>query len=121
MKILWAGATLSFALLASAAALTAQTHSASFTGIITSRDGNPLPNVEVTATNVATQVTYTARSNDEGLYTISALPIGTYTIRTQAHALRPFADRTRAETAISLNRPVLGPAFGQLRALARGR
>ena len=57
---------LSSVLLAGSVPLLAQTHFASFTGTITSRDGNPLPNVEVVATNEATQVTYTAQSNDAG-------------------------------------------------------
>jgi hypothetical protein len=83
MKNLWAAAVLAFVLLADGVSLGAQTQFASFTGTITSRDGNPIPNVDVVATNVATQVTYPTRSNDVGLYTISALPIGTYKIRAQ--------------------------------------
>jgi hypothetical protein len=70
--------------------LLAQTQFASFTGTVTSRDGNPLTDVEVVATNAATQVTYRARSNERGLYTISALPIGTYTVRAQAPSFRAF-------------------------------
>ena len=50
----------------------------------------PSPDVEVVATNPATQVTYKARSNDRGLYTISALPIGTYKIRAQAPSFQAF-------------------------------
>ena len=42
------------------------------------------------ATNEATQVKYTAKSNEQGLYTISALPIGTYVVRAQAPQFRPF-------------------------------
>jgi len=42
------------------------------------------------ATNVATQVAYPARSNGEGLYTISALPIGTYTIRAQVQGFQSY-------------------------------
>jgi hypothetical protein len=68
----------------------AQTHFASFTGAVTSKDGAPLPNVEVVATNQATGVTYTARSNDSGRYTISALPIGPYKIRAKAESFKPF-------------------------------
>jgi carboxypeptidase family protein len=88
MTRLRAGAVLAFLLLGGWVSLVAQTHFASFTGTISSKDGNPLPNVEVTATNVATQVTYTARSNDAGLYTISALPIGTYKLRAQAQGFQ---------------------------------
>src|ERR1044072_8277854 len=64
--------------------LLAQPHFASLTGTVSSKDGNPLPKVELVATNQATQVTYTGRSNDAGLDTISALPIGTHKLRSQA-------------------------------------
>jgi hypothetical protein len=77
-------------MLLGAVPLLAQTQFASFTGTITTKDGNPLPGVEVVATNVATQVKYTARSNDVGLYTISALPIGTYKVRAEAASFQPF-------------------------------
>jgi hypothetical protein len=70
--------------------LLAQTQFASFTGTIISRDGNPLADVEVVATNTATQVAYRGRSNDRGLYTISALPIGTYKVRAQAPSFQAF-------------------------------
>ncbi len=70
--------------------LGAQAHFASFTGTITSSDGLSVPDVEVVATNEATQVKYTAKSNEQGLYTISALPIGTYVIRAQSQQFRPF-------------------------------
>jgi hypothetical protein len=66
------------------AIVAAQTQFAGFTGTITSTDGSPVANVSVIATNQATQVTYTAVSNEEGLYTITALPIGTYRVSAQA-------------------------------------
>src|SRR6185295_11242607 len=67
---------LSSVMLLGSVPLLAQTNFASFTGIVASKDGNPVAGVEVTATNVATGVAYTARSNEAGLYTVSALPIG---------------------------------------------
>ena len=70
--------------------LEAQAHFASFTGTITGSDSLAIPGVEVVATNEATQVKYTAKSNEQGLYTISALPIGNYVIRAQAPQFRPF-------------------------------
>src|SRR5947209_20133687 len=82
------GAALSLLVLLGGVSLGAQTHFASFTGTISGTDGRPIANVEVVATNVATQVTYTARSNDQGLYTISALPNGTYKIRAQAQGFQ---------------------------------
>src|SRR6266540_3933658 len=81
---------LSFMISAGWVSVGAQARFASFTGTVTSSDGLSVPNVEVVATNEATQVKYTAKSNDEGLYTISALPIGTYVVRAQASQFRPF-------------------------------
>ncbi|HZA34098.1 MAG TPA: carboxypeptidase-like regulatory domain-containing protein, partial [Vicinamibacterales bacterium] len=80
----------SIALLLGVSPLPAQTHFASFTGTVFSSDGNPVPDVEVVATNVATQVTYTARSNAEGLYTVSALPIGAYKLTAQASGFQAY-------------------------------
>src|SRR5262249_55943180 len=68
----------------------AQTHFASLTGTVTSSDGATVPKVKVVATNQDTQVTYTATSNDDGLYTIAALPIGTYVVTATAQNFRPF-------------------------------
>src|SRR5262245_1380424 len=70
--------------------LHAQTHFASVTGTVSSSDGVSVPNVEVVATNQDTQVAYTATSNDAGIYTITALPIGTYVVRATAQNFRPF-------------------------------
>src|SRR5215210_5766057 len=80
----------SVALLVGFSPLAAQTHFASFIGTTVSSDGTPVADVEVVATNVATQVTYSATSNAEGLYTISALPIGTYKIRAQGKGFQTF-------------------------------
>ena len=55
---------LSFLLLAGSTPL-AQTQFASLTGRITSTGGNPLPDAEVVATNVATGVSQSAKSNQE--------------------------------------------------------
>ena len=70
--------------------LFAQTQFASFTGIVTSKDGNPLPNVDVRATNQGTQVEYPAKSNEAGVYTISALPIGMYRVRATAASFQAY-------------------------------
>jgi hypothetical protein len=56
----------------------------------------------------------TAKSNDQGLYTISALPIGTYVLRTQAPQFRPFettpiklesGQTARVDIALTVGRP----------------
>ena len=60
------GLTLAAVVLLGSVPLLAQTQFASFTGTVTSKDGGPVPNVEVVATNVATQTKHTARSNNDG-------------------------------------------------------
>ncbi|PYQ12860.1 MAG: hypothetical protein DMF80_18220 [Acidobacteria bacterium] len=92
MRTRWLGTTLALSslVLLGPVPLLAQTQFASFTGTVTSKDGNPLPNVELVATNQATQVVYTAKSNEVGVYTISALPIGTYRLRAQAQSFSAY-------------------------------
>ena len=87
------------AIIAGAVSLSAQTHFASVTGTVTSSDGASVPKVKVVATNQDTQVTYNAVSNDEGLYTITALPIGTYVVTAQAQG----ADNTVFEAGLNPN------------------
>ena len=89
MKRRCTGVFVGLAIIASAVSLFAQTHFASVTGTITSTDGTPVADVEVVATNAATQVTYPTKTNSDGLYTIPALPIGTYKVRAQAQGFQP--------------------------------
>ena len=53
-------------------AAAAQTGAASITGLVTDESGAAVPGVTVTATNQATNVAYTAVSNDAGNYTITS-------------------------------------------------
>jgi hypothetical protein len=70
--------------------LAAQTLFASVTGTIVNKgDGTPIADVDIVATNVATQVTYPGKTNSEGIYTISALPIGSYKVRAQVQGFQP--------------------------------
>jgi hypothetical protein len=77
-------------ILLSSAPVSAQTRFASFTGTIVDTNGGAIPNVEVVATNVDTQVKYPTKSNDVGIYTISALPIGTYTVHAESQGFRAY-------------------------------
>ena len=61
----------------------AQTGAASLTGIVTDQSGAVVPGATVTATNQATNVEYSAVSNDAGNYTVSSLPVGTYVVRAE--------------------------------------
>ncbi len=57
-----------------------QSDRGAITGTVTDASGAVVPGVLATATNVATQVSYTATSNDLGLYSILNVPIGQYSV-----------------------------------------
>src|SRR6476469_6994087 len=83
---------LAFGLFAPAVAL-AQTGAASLTGIVTDTSGAVVPGATVTATNEATNVAYTAVSNDAGNYTISSLPVGAYVIKAELARFKTAATK----------------------------
>jgi hypothetical protein len=61
----------------------AQTGAGSLTGIISDQTGSKVPGATVTATNQATNVAYTAVSNESGNYTITSVPVGTYVLKAE--------------------------------------
>jgi hypothetical protein len=63
------------------AAAYAQTGAASITGLLTDQSGAAAPGATVTATNQATNVAYTAVTNEAGSYTITSVPVGTYVVK----------------------------------------
>ena len=75
------------ALMVPASAL-AQTGAASITGLVTDSTGAAVPGVTVTATNTATNVTYTAVSNEAGNYTIASVPVGSYVVKAELTGFR---------------------------------
>ena len=56
-----------------------------------------MPGVTVTATNQATNVDYTAISNEAGNYTITSVPVGTYVVKAELTGFKTAA--TRADPA----------------------
>jgi hypothetical protein len=66
----------------------AQAGTATITGLIVDETGGALPGVTVTATNQATNVAYTAVTNDAGNYTITAVLIGTYVVKAELTGFR---------------------------------
>ena len=58
-----------------------QTNTARLTGIVTDSDGAVVHGATVNALNDATGVMYKAISDDSGLYSISNLPVGQYTLK----------------------------------------
>jgi hypothetical protein len=75
------------------AAVLAQTGAASLTGIITDETGASVPGATVTATNQATNVDYTAVSNDAGNYTLTSLPVGTYIVKAELSRFKKAATK----------------------------
>lgn len=66
--------------LAASASVFGQVGRASLTGIVRDQTGSVVPNVSITAVNIATGVSYQTTTNDEGAYTLGALPAGEYRI-----------------------------------------
>jgi outer membrane receptor protein involved in Fe transport len=62
--------------------------SASVTGTVEDKSGAILKAASVVAVNQKTLVEYPTKSNDAGIYIISGLPIGTYTIKAEAPGMK---------------------------------
>ena len=60
-----------------------QTGAASLTGIVSDQSGAKVPGATVTATNQATNVAYTAVSNEAGNYSITSVPVGRYVLKAE--------------------------------------
>ena len=71
----------------------AQTGAASITGLVTDQSGAATPGVAVAATNQATNVEYTAVSNDAGSYTITSVPVGTYVVKSSLTGFKTTTTR----------------------------
>src|SRR6476620_10128263 len=74
-------------------AASAQTGAATLTGIVTDQSGAPVPGATVTATNQATNVDYTAVSNDAGAYTVTSMPVGTYVVKAELSRCKTAATK----------------------------
>ena len=61
-----------------------QSVTATVTGVVQDNQGGILKGATVKAVNQKTSVEYDGKSNDAGVYTITGLPIGTYTLKVEA-------------------------------------
>ena len=71
-----------------------QTTFATITGTVTDPTGAVIPNVTVSATHVATNITTTTESNEAGVYTLPQLKEGEYTVSARAPGSRNSSRRT---------------------------
>lgn len=79
---LWAAALA--ILLACAAGTPAQDVTASITGTVTDQTGAVIAGATVTAKDVARGTVWTATTNDQGVYSLLRVPVGTYDIRVES-------------------------------------
>jgi hypothetical protein len=87
----------------SAAALVAQSELATLTGTVTDSTGGVLGNVEVTASNEATTLTYSTKTNDAGRYFIPNLRPGVYTV---SAAFPGFKKHVQSGVIVQVNETV---------------
>jgi hypothetical protein len=71
-------------------ALWAQSNRATITGTIVDASGGVIAGVEITATNLGTNVTSSGVSNDAGIYSILNLPAGQYSVKFTKTGFAPF-------------------------------
>lgn len=91
----------------------AQTTSGALVGVVHDPTGAVIPNSAVSATNEATGVVYTGKSNDSGQYRISNLPEGTYDVRTDVPGFVPSLLKGVAVAATSVETLDIAVSIGQ--------
>ena len=79
-----------FLLMLTAVPVSAQTFSASLTGVVTDPNAAVIPAADVTLTNVATQDTRSTSTGAEGRYNFSSLLPGVYELRTESPGFKSF-------------------------------
>lgn len=88
------------------ASATAQTINGSISGLVTDANGAAVAGATVTATNTETGQMRDATTNEEGLYRISSLAIGSYSVKIEKSGFGIVTEETRvssgADTAINV-------------------
>src|SRR6266850_2753710 len=89
----------------------AQTITGSITGTVTDSTGAVVPNVTITATNTSTNLKYDTKTNESGVYNLQFLPIGQYTLSTEAPGFKktvlgPFALETNQIARVDITMTV---------------
>ncbi len=81
------------ALLSLSPAAFGQSLGGSITGLIKDESGAAVPGAAVSATNLGTNVAYTATSNSVGNYTITNLPVGEYIVKAELTGFKTAATK----------------------------
>src|SRR5215471_887564 len=105
-------------LLLAAALCTAQESSATITGKITDPSQAAIAGATVTARDAERGTTWSTKTNDEGVYTFTRLPVGRYELKVEANgfqtALRSAFDLSLNQTAKIDIALTLGPVSAQV-------
>lgn len=91
-------ASMLFLILASASAIWGQTSSGRISGAVTDTAGAAVPNASVTVKNAATNFSRTVVTDDEGFYTVTNIPVGTYSVLVE---MANFKKALKTENLIS--------------------
>jgi len=91
----------------------AQVQNAILTGTVMDPQGAAVANAEVVATNTATNVSTTAKTNAEGAYRITELPVGNYKITVSATGFKKAIKGDVYLSAGSIQRADITMAIGQ--------
>ena len=78
----------------------AQQVTAAFTGTVVDPSGAPIVNATVTAMDTERGVVYTTKTNDQGLYSLPRIPVGTYKLEIEATG---FQKSTHSGLVLVLN------------------
>jgi hypothetical protein len=77
----------------------AQSIGGSITGLVKDESGAAVPGASVSATNLGTNVAYSATSNNAGNYTITNLPVGEYIVKSELAGFKTAATKAVAVEA----------------------
>jgi hypothetical protein len=89
---------------AAGARLSAQGTIGTILGVVTDESGSVVPGATVTARNTGTGALQSTASDEQGRYTIPALPVGDYEVRTE---LQGFQSVVRAGIRLSVGAEVV--------------
>jgi Carboxypeptidase regulatory-like domain len=106
---------LCLSLLALSLSAFAQIQNGQFTGTVTDPSGASLANAQVTVTNVATNLSVTTTTNQEGLYVAKELPVGTYKISAEATGFKTITNNNVTLNAGTIARVDFKMQLGQAR------
>src|SRR3989442_8001379 len=91
----------------------AQVQNGQFTGVVTDPSGAAIPNAKVTVTNMGTSLSVTTTSNQDGVYVVKELPVGTYKITAEAKGFKTRTDTNLVLNAGTIQRVDFGMQLGQ--------